>query len=116
MRVFLIEQPRSNIDLTTAEDFGELCVLFPINERRTSVFNCTEFGEQVVDRLRRENFCVKKDFICVAGSMITMIVAISAILAAFKMVTVLFFNATTDHYVARILGHENNDQDTRQGA
>lgn len=109
MKVFLIEQPRSNINLTTAEAFGDIHILFPVNERRTSVFNCAEFGEDVVRRLHLEHFCSRTDSICVAGSMITMIVAISAILTAFKKIDVLFFNATIDHYVKRTIGHEEDN-------
>lgn len=108
MRVFLIEEPRSNIDLSTARDFGNLHILFPMHEHRTSVFNCSEFGDQVIDRLRGLSFNPAVDSVCVAGSMITMIVAISSMIREFKSINVLFFNATINHYVKRTLCEKND--------
>lgn len=103
MNVFLIEKPRGAINLTTAQDFGEVRVLFPPEEHRTSVFNVDAFGEEVVSRLKRVNFDKTTDSICVAGSMITVIVAIAAILKEWGQIRVLFFNAAIDHYVQRTL-------------
>lgn len=103
-RVFLIEEPRGNINLTTARDFGTLQILFPLEEHRTSVFNCIEFGEHVISKLQEANFDNDNDLVCVCGSMVTVVVAMAAILTRYKRINVLFFNATVNHYVKRTLG------------
>ena len=110
-KVFLIEEPRSDIDLSTARDFGEIHVLFPPNEHRASVFNCAEFGEEALSRLRHLDYDAEKDMLCVAGSMIAVIVTVAAIFTEYSSIDVLFFNARISHYIRRTLGHGADDSD-----
>lgn len=108
-RVFLIERPKGNIDLSTAEHFGELRVLFPPGEHRVSVFATSEFSREVVARLKSEGFDNLTDSVCVAGSMIAMVTAVAAIIVEYGFVNVLFFNSTIEAYARKTIGSEKHD-------
>ncbi len=79
----------------------------------TSVFNCPEFGEELISRLTESDFNNEQDFLCVAGSMITLVVSVGAMIAKYKTINVLFFNATIGHYVKRTLGNGQDNTDIR---
>jgi hypothetical protein len=100
-RVFIIEQPRSNIDISRAEQFGELVYLFDSNARRCSVFHHHDFGRAILEQLVAANFDYKDDYVCIVGSMLTVAVALIAIAQSFDTFKALLFNSVESEYVER---------------
>jgi len=101
IRVFVIEPVRAQIDISKADKFGSIEYVFGPKIRRCSVFNHEKFGNAVLQRLVTLNFNHKVDCICVAGSMLTVTVALVAISQVYDEFNVLLFNAPNDVYVIK---------------
>ena len=100
-RVFVIEPVRAQLDISTAEEFGEVIYVFEHDMRRCSVFRHEEFGKAVLRRLQELKFSPDIDCICIVGTMITVVVALIAISQTYDTFNVLLFNATDGTYVHR---------------
>ena len=100
-RVFLVERPKANIDVTKAEEFGELNYVFGPDDRRCSVFRTTEFGHEVIARLETAKYDSTVDFFCIAGSMVTVAAALAAMMSRYSVVRVLMYSAPDNRYVKR---------------
>jgi hypothetical protein len=105
-RVFLIERPRTHIDLTRAEEYGTITLIFDEGDRRCSVFDSVRFGERVVRRLEQLAFDPAQDSLCAAGSLVPVSVALAAMVCYYPTVNVLFYNATESTYVMRTIGKD----------
>ena len=102
-RVFLIEQPRSHIDLAKASEFGELTYVFNRDDRRDSVFSCNGFVGSALKSLKQLNFDPHVDVFCIAGSMVPITISASAILCVYGRLDVLLYNARDEEYILRSL-------------
>lgn len=102
-RVFLIERPRSHIDLAKAAEFGELTYVFNPDDRRDSVFSCNGFVSSVLKRLKQLNFDTHVDVFCIAGSMVPITISAAAILCVYGHLDVLLYNAREGAYILRSL-------------
>jgi len=101
-RVFLVEAVRANIDITPAEEFGEICYIFNQNTKRKSVFKTNDFCADVLERLQVANFNSSLDLFCVSGSMVPVCVSLAAIVAEYaEGINVLFYNSIEDCYIER---------------
>jgi hypothetical protein len=99
-RVFVIEPLRTPaIDLTLALEFGKLTYVFNSGERRSSVFDTDRFGATLLGKLDELRFNANIDSVCVAGSMITVAVAIGTIAQAYPEFNLLLFNSIHGVYV-----------------
>ncbi len=99
--VYLVETPKPNIDVSRAEEFGEVTFVFKPNDRRCSVFHTPEFGNAVVQRLEAAGYDPARDYFCVAGSMVSVITALVAIVSHWGAVRVLVYSAPNSKYVER---------------
>ena len=100
-RVFLIEIPRRPLDTSGAAEFGDIVLIFGPEDRRCSIFDAAEFGNQVLVRLDEMQFNPEHDWLCVAGSMVTTVLVTAAALARYRRLRLLLYNATLGHYVER---------------
>ena len=99
--VFIIEPPRHNIDVSKAAKYGEIIYVFNYSDRRCSVWSHVSFGMTVLQRLKELGFDSKNDFICVVGSMVTVVIAFIAIAQHYDEFNVLLFNSIDDAYVQK---------------
>lgn len=100
-KVFIIEPPRQNIDVSKAETYGEIVYIFSPTSRRCSVFSHACFGQTVLQRLKELDFDFKADSICIVGAMVTVLTAIIAISQRYDEFNVLLFNSVDDSYVQK---------------
>ncbi len=105
-RVFIVEEPKANIDITKAERFGELVFVFDPHDRRCSVFDCQQFGENVLKQLDTHDFSPEEDYLCIVGSMITVMMMLLAASARWPIIRTLFYSANEGQYVSRVIDTE----------
>ncbi len=103
-RVFILEPPKNNIDISNASEFGTVEFIFASGDRRPSVFDTCDYSKQVMKILKEKNFEPDCDCFCVVGSFIKLITAVSAMILEFKSINVLFYNALENEYVLRPIG------------
>ena len=100
-RVFVIEPPRNELDINKASTFGNIAYLFDRDIRRHSVFKSKAFGADLLQRLEAVQYNPDQDYICIAGSMVTVCVSVIVIAQRYDAFTVLLFNSINDAYEAR---------------
>ena len=100
-KVFIVEKPKNNIDVSKAEDFGEIIYLFNQNERRLGVFECMTFGLDVINKINEKGGFQLNDSFLTAGAQIPVAIAFAAIISKWPNVLVLLYNAKQDMYVQR---------------
>lgn len=105
-RVFVLEPPRPDIDISLSNEYGDLVILFDNETRRSSVFRTAAFGHEILEKLREYDFDPENDLICIVGSLIGVTVLISAAMAAYETFSVLFYSASDTKYVERRVGLE----------
>lgn len=89
-RAFIVEQPR--LDVSGAERFGKLSVLFRAGRYRPSVWE-PAFAQAIVGRLREERFDPESDYIVLTGQQLLLVGLVAAVVAAYGKFTALAFNA-----------------------
>lgn len=102
IKVFIIEHPRNNIDVSKAANFGEIVYLFGKEDRRCSAWDHKRFGRRVLGRLKELNYNPEEDFICVVGAMLVIINSIIAIAQSQETFKLLLFNSIEDDYVSKL--------------
>lgn len=105
-RVFLLEEPKADIDVSLAKEYGELRILFDRERRRSSVFRTTAFGWEILNRLKENEFDAVNDSICIAGSLIGITALIASLISIYGTISVLFYSASEARYVERRIGTE----------
>lgn len=100
-KVFVLEPPKANIDVTKAERYGEVVYVFERDTRRPSVFQSTSFGEAVIRRLAELGYDPVTDYLAVAGSIVPVVIALMACIVQHHTVNVLFWHAGETTYVRR---------------
>lgn len=103
-RVFIVEEPRAGIDVSTAQRFGQVIPIFSVNCRRPSVFRPNQYREALAEALEALFFDPEKDFFLLAGAVVTVSVALSSIAMKWGHVQILIFNAQESRYVLGDLG------------
>jgi len=104
-KVILLEEPRRSIDVSAAIEFGRIEYAYgsSASARRCSVFRSTDFGEEVLKRLGEMGFDPGQDSLCVAGSMVPVVLLIAAAACRYEQIRVLFYNASEGRYVQRVI-------------
>jgi len=101
-RVIFIEHPRQNINTSSAEKFGEIEYLFDVDSRRCSVFSTEFFQRHIKESLIEINYDPKVDYVCVAGSMVVLAIALVTIAKNYDDFKVLLFSSTENRYIERV--------------
>ena len=114
-RVFILERPRRALDISPAEVFGEIWELFNTQryEKRPSMFNTHEYGEEIIRRLTEAGYDPRRDCFCVVGSMVAMVVAIATLVSRYKTVRVLLYNSVSNEYIERLIGESDGADNTQ---
>ncbi len=108
-KVILFEPVRPEIDVSSSEEFGEIVYLFNKHTHRCSAFNSNLFQETVLARLEEVGFNSDEDFICAAGSMLTLTVSLIGIARRYDSFNMLIFSSTEGRYIHRVFDkHEFN--------
>jgi hypothetical protein len=103
----LIEEPKRDMDLSTAQRFGDVEVIFPEGQRRASIFATEDFLSQLVTELRRRDYDPNLDYIVAAGSVAAVTLAIGEIASLYGSIQVLIFNSARGEdgqYISRTIG------------
>lgn len=105
-RLFILEEVRRNIDLSSANELGEVIQLFEQDERRPGLFDVDAFVDAVQERLYSVNFDPTEDAFIIAGSMIAVALTSIAViryatLEKFDHINLLLFDSRSDKYIER---------------
>jgi len=100
-RVFVVEHPKPNLDINSAEEFGELTFIFEPNDRRCSAFHHVSFGRAILDKLESLNYNPNEDYICIVGSILVVSIAMITIAQAYPSFKALLFNSIDSCYVEK---------------
>jgi len=100
-KVILFERVKSNLDISSASEFGEITVVFGSGDRRCSAFNTKLYQETLLNRLNELKFERITDYICVAGSVLVISIGLITIAQAYSSFNVLLFSSTESRYVPR---------------
>lgn len=105
-RVFILETPKAALDFTGAERYGEVEMIFGHRDRRSSVFDVQNFGSDVIAKLEELEFNSKVDSLCVVGSMVSVTLAVAAVLSRWSRINLLLYNAPHSDYVQVSVDHQ----------
>lgn len=117
-KVFIIEPPRNNIDVSKATEYGDIVYVFEHDDRRCSIFQCTEFGKTILDNLEVLKYDPDEDYICVVGALLTVTISLIAITQMYETFSLLLFDSVHNEYIKRRFhkmdwkGFENGVKDT----
>lgn len=100
-KIFIIEPPRHNIDVSKAQEYGDIVYVFDHDDRRCSVWSHVNFGNTVLRRLTELDFDPEEDSVCIVGAMVTVLIAVVAIAQHYDEFKVLLFNSVDDSYVQK---------------
>ena len=116
-RVFILEHPRRDLDLSSLGEYGEVTYLFNSQRRRASVFEVNSYVLDVQRALEDAGFS-EDDYFAVAGSVINVSLAMIALeRVGVSSTQLLMFGASTGKYEAReLLIGDSNDQQTSRAA
>lgn len=95
-RCYLINN--KNYDMTAAQHYGDLVVLYP--EQPRDVFSTSRRAFEIKKKLSEAD---SSDSLIVAGNMILVIIAFGVIYEKFGFVNLLLFDVTTGTYTPRVL-------------
>lgn len=113
-RVFVLEP--TNLDLSSAEPFGDIIFVFDEHETRPSIWETGEFLEAVQRKLEQLNFNPDVDYFCCAGSMVPLISMINYLSNVYPQFRLLLWNSTIREYVVRSFSHDDyHDTTIRTG-
>jgi len=111
MRIFLVE-PVNNFDMTPAEKYGELVMLFTerINPLRVPISN-------ICKALEVNNFDADIDVLCLTGRSTTLALLMSAATYNYGLpLKALMFDSRTKEYNERILDDTSKEIEALKGA
>lgn len=99
-RVFILEGLRLKIDQAAA--YGPFVYIFGEGQRRSSIW-VPEFQDEILERLKEEGYDPMKDYILIAGHMVSMCTLVATLTREYKRIRVLFFCSTDRTYTERVL-------------
>jgi hypothetical protein len=102
-RVFLLEPTQSNIDVSSAAEFGELTYLFKQGDARCSVFDTERYTARLKSRLQAACFDQHEDVICIAGKIACVAALCACVAGEYGAFSILLFDAHDEVYVKRTL-------------
>ncbi len=100
-RVFVIERPRNKIDVSKAEEYGDIIYIFDNEERRCTAWLHVEYGQMILGRLKTYHFDPKIDFICIAGAMLVITIYVIAVAQYYGEFKALLFDSRDDRYLQK---------------
>ncbi len=100
-RVFVIEHPRNRIDVSKAEEYGNIVYIFDNKERRCTAWLHVEYGQTILRRLKTYHFDPKIDFVCIVGAMLTITVYIIVVAQYYSEFKALLFDSRDNRYVQK---------------
>jgi len=97
-RVFILEPTR--VDVSAAEEFGDITYVFGQGERRVSIWN-TLFAEHTVASMENVGFDPTTDCFAVVGHLVPLTLALIALLKKHQAVNILLYSAIDRCYLER---------------
>jgi len=103
-RVFIVERPRREIDVSSAEAYGDITFIFDRDDRRASIFDPDSYMHDVITQLNMKRFNPKEDYIAMTGGLLQVSQALLAVRAYTKEpIRVLHFNSSIELYEERMI-------------
>ena len=100
-KVFVIEPTRKELHVDRLQAYGDVKFIFEPNDRRCSVFQHDQFGRLVIDRLNELSYDHNADHLCIVGSVVAIVVTVTALAQHFGRFNALIFDAINANYVPR---------------
>jgi len=99
-RVFFIQSPKPNLDVSGAADFGDIVTLM---DNKVVPFLVHEFAPLTIRTLESYRYDPKKDYICLTGQMMAVSIAVAVAFQRYGTIRLLAFNAVSGDYEERSL-------------
>jgi len=103
----------TKVDVRQAEAYGSITYVFDKGETRVSIWDVM-FTDSVLDALDAKGFNPVRDYIVVTGNMVTLTLAITAMVSTYGSIRALLYSATERAYVLRLLGETTYDRSRRR--
>ena len=111
-KVFLVE-PNPRYDLRGTRSYGELVFLCSSS---LNPFDTSNTIKQIIKSFNNSKYNPAEDYLCMTGQAIMLALFLSVALNKYKEVKILLFDARESKYRSRIVGLENeNDQSEADG-
>ena len=107
MPMVIVLEPTS-LALTAAEEFGEIVF---VSEHRFNLFNIDDIIEQTQLKLKKIEYCIDEDFICLTGNAQKVAIFLGAVINAIGInskFSLLLFDAREAKYKKRIFRNGSN--------
>ncbi len=98
-RVFMVEAPRQDFDLTKARSFGNVVTLFETT--RGKVFDVEQYARLLLGHLEAQQYDSKSDYLVMTGGLLPVGIALAVLTARFRQVKLLVWNTTRGEYVPK---------------
>lgn len=105
--VFIPEIPSTRFDLSTAELFGDIVYLC----QKLYPFKPEECADSLYNALIDNNYDPETDYICLAGSTLSLCILVSVVVSNFGSVRCLMYDARAKTYCERMLTQIIYDED-----
>ena len=101
-RVFILGP--TDYDISDALRFGDVVVIFMSS--RPSIFDHNRFASQFKTRVRSLGFNSRDDYFLCIGTAVPLLLSSSFLIQEYGSFKALFFHASEQRYVMRVLGYE----------
>jgi len=102
MSLVLFAAPSTRFNMSAAEPFGD--IEFLMDGDVVNAFRTDDLVKRVHSELDELNFNPETDFFGITGATATVAIVFGVMLAKYKRVRVLLFDAVNDGYVERVVG------------
>ena len=112
-RAFIVEPPRTDMDLSGVTEFGKMEVIFAPPQRRgvgtapmrrefrPSVFDAESFGRKMLEELAARGYDPQRDYFVLTGSTLAVSIAFAALAVQYGAFKTLAYNSAMERYVEK---------------
>jgi hypothetical protein len=99
--VFIAEESRVQVDVSSAKSFGEIVYVFPKDAWRNRQFDPEKYAIEAAQHLERMGFDPDRDYFCITGTIFGVCLAFAAAATKYGRLRVLMFKGMSQGYVMR---------------
>lgn len=111
----MVEQPKTSLNTSACDDYGDIEYIFENFDVRASIFKVNEYMDDVIKYARNKGFNPAKDYFAFAGSLIPVTNAVIALLTEFGTIRVLLYTSVEHRYIEVIYTLEDDDNEHHTG-
>ena len=105
-KVFILErlnEKQRHISLDGARDYGDIVYVFEEDSDRSSIW-AESFKKELIVSFEKKGFNPEKDYFCIVGYIVPMVIAISELIVEYGEVRTLLYSAVNQSYLPKKLG------------